>query len=111
MGQCNSQEEFNELCRIHESLKVGYAFTLYDSRCILFGLNPDGTLYEEGSHSSDVSPCIEPDDEGHPGPSKGRIVDETDSGKHSGSDLARPDSLLSESNSLTSSMQSSVSFN
>lgn len=62
VGQCNSQEEFNELCRIHESLKVGYAFTLYDSRCILFGLNPDGTLYE-GSHSSDVSPCVDGDDD------------------------------------------------
>jgi hypothetical protein len=61
VGQCNSQEEFNELCRIHESLKVGYAFTLFDSRCILFGLNSDGTLYE-GSHSSDVSPCVDPTD-------------------------------------------------
>lgn len=61
VGQCNSQEEFNELCRIHESLKVGYAFSLYDSRCVLFGLNSDGSLYE-GSHSSDVSPCVDADE-------------------------------------------------
>jgi len=63
VGQCNSQEEFNELCRIHESLKVSYAFTLYDSRCVLFGLNSDGTLYE-AQHSSDVSPCIEVSEDG-----------------------------------------------
>ena len=61
IGQCNGQEELNELCRIHEQIKVTYAFTLYDSRCILYGLNPDGTLYE-GQHSSDVSPCVETPD-------------------------------------------------
>lgn len=29
--------ELNELCRVHESLKVKYTSTLFDSRCILFG--------------------------------------------------------------------------
>ncbi|CAG7822209.1 unnamed protein product [Allacma fusca] len=61
IGQCNSQEELNELCRIHETLKVQYTFTLFDSRCVLYGLNSDGSLYE-GQHSSDVSPCVETPD-------------------------------------------------
>jgi len=29
----------NEICRLHESLKVKYQSTLYDSRCIIFGVN------------------------------------------------------------------------
>lgn len=29
--------ELNELCRVHESLKVKYTSTLYNSRCVLFG--------------------------------------------------------------------------
>lgn len=29
----------NEICRRHESLKVRYNTTLYDSRCIMFGVN------------------------------------------------------------------------
>jgi hypothetical protein len=123
VGQCNSQEEFNELCRIHESLKVGYAFTLYDSRCILFGLNSDGTLYE-GSHSSDVSPSVDPDDDTiHPpgsifhGSTKMDGIDSPDQARVSSSGvssegLARPDSLTSETNSIASSqsLYSGVSF-
>lgn len=37
VGKFDTQIELNELCRIHESLKVKYTNTLYDSRCILFG--------------------------------------------------------------------------
>ncbi|CAG2067080.1 unnamed protein product, partial [Timema podura] len=33
----DTQTELNELCRVHESLKVKYASTLYDSRCVLIG--------------------------------------------------------------------------
>ncbi|ODN02451.1 Trafficking protein particle complex subunit 9 [Orchesella cincta] len=104
VGQCNSQDEFNELCRIHESLKVGYAFTLYDSRCILFGLNQDGTLYEE-SHSSDISPCVDPSDDGF------HKKNESNSGSPRDSALsstAMPDSLQSCSNSAGSSAPSSI---
>lgn len=36
MGKFDTQTELNELCRVHESLKVKYTNTLYDSRCILF---------------------------------------------------------------------------
>ncbi|XP_071451117.1 protein brunelleschi [Hetaerina americana] len=43
VGKCDSQQELNELCRVHESLKVKYASTLFDSRCVVFGLYPDGT--------------------------------------------------------------------
>lgn len=37
VGKFDSQVELNELCRVHESLKVKYTNTLFDSRCILFG--------------------------------------------------------------------------
>ncbi|GAB0091455.1 Protein brunelleschi [Sergentomyia squamirostris] len=37
VGKFEAQVELNELCRIHESLKVKYSSTLFDSRCLLFG--------------------------------------------------------------------------
>ncbi|KAM7351155.1 trafficking protein particle complex subunit brun [Cochliomyia hominivorax] len=37
IGKFDSQQELNELCRQHESLKVRYGSTLYDSRAIFFG--------------------------------------------------------------------------
>lgn len=37
VGQYETQTDLNEICRVHESLKVRYTSTLYDSRCILFG--------------------------------------------------------------------------
>lgn len=36
-GKYDNQTELNELCRVHETLKVKYSSTLYDSRAILFG--------------------------------------------------------------------------
>ncbi|XP_034178106.2 trafficking protein particle complex subunit brun [Osmia lignaria lignaria] len=36
-GKYDNQAELNELCRVHESLKVKYSATLYDSRAVLFG--------------------------------------------------------------------------
>ncbi|XP_022916295.2 protein brunelleschi [Onthophagus taurus] len=36
LGKYDSQQELNEICRVHESLKVKYTATLFDSRCILF---------------------------------------------------------------------------
>lgn len=42
VGKFDTQIELNELCRIHESLKVKYTNTLYDSRCILFGPSSRG---------------------------------------------------------------------
>lgn len=36
VGKFDSQGELNELCRVHESLKVKYTSTLYDSRALLF---------------------------------------------------------------------------
>lgn len=37
-GQFDNQQELNELCRLHESLKVKYSSTLFDSRSIMLGL-------------------------------------------------------------------------
>ncbi|VEN36654.1 unnamed protein product [Callosobruchus maculatus] len=37
LGKYDSQQELNEICRVHESLKVKYNSTLFDSRCIFFG--------------------------------------------------------------------------
>lgn len=37
VGKFENQTELNELCRVHESLKVKYTNTLFDSRCVLFG--------------------------------------------------------------------------
>ncbi|XP_066993209.1 protein brunelleschi [Anabrus simplex] len=42
VGKYDSQQELNELCRLHESLKVKYSSTLFDSRCILLGYPPPG---------------------------------------------------------------------
>ncbi|KAK9505487.1 hypothetical protein O3M35_009531 [Rhynocoris fuscipes] len=39
VGKCKTQGEFNEICRTHESYKVKYTLTLYDSRCIVLGIN------------------------------------------------------------------------
>ncbi|XP_015605441.1 protein brunelleschi [Cephus cinctus] len=36
-GKYDTQTELNELCRLHETLKVKYGATLYDSRAILLG--------------------------------------------------------------------------
>lgn len=36
LGKYDTQQELNEICRIHESLKVKYGNTLFDSRCIFF---------------------------------------------------------------------------
>ncbi|XP_034950391.1 protein brunelleschi [Chelonus insularis] len=36
-GKYENQTELNELCRLHETLKVKYNDTLYESRAILFG--------------------------------------------------------------------------
>ncbi|KAF6213902.1 hypothetical protein GE061_011627 [Apolygus lucorum] len=39
VGKCKTQVDLNELCRKHESLKVRYNSTLYDTRCVIFGVN------------------------------------------------------------------------
>ncbi|SPP79453.1 protein brunelleschi [Drosophila guanche] len=52
IGKFDNQPELNELCRLHESLKVRYGSTLYESRAIFFGPDePNGleTIGEEKS--------------------------------------------------------------
>ena len=62
LAKCTNQQELNEVCRQHESLKVKYSQTLYDSRCVIFGINPDGTICHT-PQSSDVNvnggSCVE----------------------------------------------------
>lgn len=37
VGAFETQPELSELCRVHESLKVKYHATLFDTRCVAFG--------------------------------------------------------------------------
>uniref|UniRef100_A0A6A7FTM0 Protein brunelleschi-like n=1 Tax=Hirondellea gigas TaxID=1518452 RepID=A0A6A7FTM0_9CRUS len=52
IGQVASQNDLNEVCKQHESLKVKYASTIYDSRCIILGLNADGSVHTENDNTS-----------------------------------------------------------
>ncbi|KAK0077256.1 hypothetical protein PV325_004208 [Microctonus aethiopoides] len=45
-GKYDNQMELNELCRLHETLKVKYNATLYDSRAILFGSTETNNINE-----------------------------------------------------------------
>ncbi|XP_076285464.1 trafficking protein particle complex subunit brun isoform X1 [Lasioglossum baleicum] len=45
-GKYDNQAELNELCRVHESLKVKYTATLYDSRAIFFGPIDSNNIHE-----------------------------------------------------------------
>ncbi|XP_042221045.1 protein brunelleschi-like isoform X1 [Homarus americanus] len=60
IGQVGSQSDLNDICKQHESLKVKYSSTLYDSRCIILGLNPDGTMYEADSRGPSRGTSPEP---------------------------------------------------
>ncbi|KAK7074230.1 Trafficking protein particle complex subunit 9 [Halocaridina rubra] len=60
IGQVGSQSDLNDICKQHESLKVKYSSTLYDSRCIILGLNPDGTIYEADSRGPSRGTSPEP---------------------------------------------------
>lgn len=58
LGKYDSQQELNEICRVHESLKVKYNATLYDSRSILFGPkkeNESSDDFNENSNSNSSS--------------------------------------------------------
>lgn len=57
VGKFDTQTELNELCRAHESLKVKYTNTLYDSRCILFGsVKLNGNVNNDDSSTSPNTP-------------------------------------------------------
>lgn len=55
LGKYDSQQELNEICRVHESLKVKYTNTLYDSRCILFGANDEREYPSDNSSPEEQS--------------------------------------------------------
>lgn len=52
LGKYDSQQELNEICRVHESLKVKYNATLYDSRCILFGPKQDAESCDDYNYDN-----------------------------------------------------------
>lgn len=64
LGKYDSQQELNEICRVHESLKVKYNSTLYDSRCLLFGPKKESESIDDvdNSNSSSESDTKSPTD-------------------------------------------------
>lgn len=58
VAKCSTQIELNEVCRIHESLKVKYVSTLFDSQCIIFGLTED--RFPAGSNPESTIPFTTP---------------------------------------------------
>lgn len=54
VGKFDTQAEVNEMCRVHESLKVKYTNTLFDSRCFLFA--PAGATNKSPTIDSDLDP-------------------------------------------------------
>lgn len=61
VGRFDSQGDLNELCRVHESLKVKYTSTLYDSRAILFAppSNETSPVMSNGEKSDEFSNGID----------------------------------------------------
>lgn len=59
VGKFDSQVELNELCRVHESLKVKYTNTLFDSRCILFGSIKSNAKQPNDENEIDVTAANE----------------------------------------------------
>ncbi|XP_018334201.1 protein brunelleschi [Agrilus planipennis] len=62
-GKYDSQQELNDICRVHEQLKVKYITTLFDSRCILFGPSSDSPTEE--TTSSDATSSISSSTDAH----------------------------------------------
>ncbi|XP_050076583.1 protein brunelleschi [Anopheles maculipalpis] len=56
VGKFEAQSELNELCRVHESLKVKYTHTLFDSRCLLFGPSTDELQKMNGAAGATMGP-------------------------------------------------------
>uniref|UniRef100_A0A1S4J791 Uncharacterized protein n=2 Tax=Culex quinquefasciatus TaxID=7176 RepID=A0A1S4J791_CULQU len=63
VGKFDNQNELNELCRVHESLKVKYTNTLFDSRCLLFGPSSDELHKMQGTaevgEKSSIEGCFQ----------------------------------------------------
>ncbi|ALC40308.1 bru [Drosophila busckii] len=54
IGKFDNQTELNELCRQHESLKVRYGSTLYESRAIFFGPDAENNSLDIANHKDGV---------------------------------------------------------
>lgn len=57
VGKFDSQSELNEMCRAHESLKVKYTNTLFDSRCFMFAPNAE-TNNENSDNNEPDEPIL-----------------------------------------------------
>lgn len=64
IGKFDAQNDLNELCRIHESLKVKYTNTLFDSRCILFGSPSNGKCTPVQKQKTPPSPNLNANENG-----------------------------------------------
>ncbi|XP_026321258.1 protein brunelleschi [Hyposmocoma kahamanoa] len=54
LSKFQNQVELNEVCRVHESLKVKYSNTLYDSRAFMFGPNSNMKKPEQEPESYNI---------------------------------------------------------
>lgn len=61
LAKYDSQLELNEICRVHESLKVKYNSTLYDTRCVLFGPKKETELSDDYNDNSNSNSSSETD--------------------------------------------------
>lgn len=59
IGKFENQTELNELCRHHESLKVRYGSTLYESRAIFFGPDAHSTSNANPNAIGDAQPALQ----------------------------------------------------
>lgn len=56
VGKFDTQSELSEMCRVHESLKVKYTNTLFDSRCFMFA--PNAETNNENSDNEPDEPIL-----------------------------------------------------
>lgn len=63
LSKFTNQVELNEVCRVHESLKVKYSNTLFDSRAFMFGPVSNMKKPEQEPESYDIFEEEKPKDE------------------------------------------------
>ena len=54
VGKCDSEDEITEVYRLYKDIEQAYEHTLYDSRLILFGVNKDGSTFDQCLHKLSV---------------------------------------------------------
>ncbi|CAG4956680.1 unnamed protein product [Parnassius apollo] len=94
LSKFTNQVELNEACRVHESLKVKYSNTLYDSRAFMFG---PGSNLKKPVQEPDTYSVFEDDKQ-----SKGSLNDETSAPSEQSDSLSSNDTFLRSSSSSAS---------